>query len=89
MDEDTADGDFLRWQAYFRAAKAAVALENHEAAIRYCTQGLEQEEENKELQQIAAKSRKKLAEHEAQMKVAEDRRAAAEVRRSCPAPCGS
>ena len=76
----------MRWQAYFRAAKAAVVLENHEAAIQYCTHGLEQEEENKELLQIAEKSRQKLAEHEAQRKVAADRVAVAEVRQSCPHP---
>ena len=72
------------WQAYFRAAKAAVALENHEAAIQYCRKGLEHDEHNKELQQIAEKSQTKVAEREVHLKRAEDKRAGAEVRRRCP-----
>ena len=71
-------------QAYFRAAKAAVALENHEAAIRYCRKGLEHDEHNQELQQIAKKSQNKVAEHGARLKLAEDKRAGAEVRRIRP-----
>lgn len=72
------------WQAYFRAAKAAVALENHEAAIRYCRKGLEHDEHNQELQQIAKKSQTKVAEREAHLRLAEDKRAGAEVRRRRP-----
>jgi tetratricopeptide (TPR) repeat protein len=66
-------------KAYFRGAKAALALGLHSEASNFCVKGLELDPKNDELKKIRDKMQKQLAEEDARSKRVLEKKHRAEV----------